>query len=268
MKKFLLRKYFDTISPGNNVYLPKKICIGLLVVCVVLGGVFRFLAWWQDPIISRDGLVYIQWAEDLQSYGGDFELLSRTLGQYPQSPLFISILACNIGGFSPHGIGVVMNIILGSCFPILIFGILYQISKMQVVGLTGAFFAAIHPTLINYSIELQREMGYLFFAGCFLNCILYEFGHIKWYAAAGAGMSAVMAFFFRYEGIELFLFAIMFFAMMLVWKKLTLKRACYHAGIFIAASYLCVLVVLAITGKAPLAWLSDDFKKIERYIHI
>lgn len=268
MKKFLLRKYFDTISVDNNVYLPKKICIGLLIVCVVLGGIFRFLAWWQDPIISRDGLVYIQWAEDLQAYGGDFELLSRTFGQYPQSPLFISILACNVGGISPHGIGVTMNIILGSCFSIVVFGILYQISRSPVIGLTGAFFAAIHPTLINYSIELQREMGYLFFAGCFFYCILYEFRHINWYAAAGAGMSAVMAFFFRYEGIELFLFAVIIFVTMFCWKKITLQEIFNHIIIFIVASCLCIGGVLTITGKAPKAWLRDDLKKIEKYIHV
>lgn len=250
------------------MYWPKKICIGLLIFCVVLGGIFRFLAWWQDPVISRDGLVYIQWAEDLQSYGGDFELLSRTLGQYPQSPLFISILAYNVGGISPHGIGVAMNIILGSCFPILIFGILYQIARAPVIGLTGAFFAAIHPTLINYSIELQREMGYLFFVGCFFCCILYEFRYSNWYAAAGAGISAVIAFFFRYEGIELFLFAVIVFVTMFCWKKVTLKEIFNHVIIFIVASCLCIGGVLAITGKAPKAWLRDDLKKIEKYIHV
>lgn len=71
------------------------LCIVILAFCLRLG------AWYCDPVISRDGISYIQLAETLRKSDGNFEVLAQMRGEYRQSPFFISILASDIFGASP-----------------------------------------------------------------------------------------------------------------------------------------------------------------------
>lgn len=72
----------------------------------------RIACWWVEPVISRDGIRYIEWAEALKAANGDFDILAEQYTEYTQSPLFISILALPIPGMTPHTIALLLNISL------------------------------------------------------------------------------------------------------------------------------------------------------------
>ena len=230
------------------------LCIVILAFCLRLG------VWYCDPVISRDGISYILLAETLRKSDGNFEVLAQMRGEYRQSPFFISILASDIFGASPHLIALTMNIVLGSLFSVVIYMIFMQLSKKSTIALTGALFVAVHPTLINYSIEVQREMGYLFFSGCCFFFLFGEWGGRPWYWSAVTAVTAVLAFFFRYEGLELFIFCGIIYLILL---KQNFKWKEWGRGVvFVLSVILAIVMILLSCQKSPAKWFKNSLDKI------
>ena len=235
---------------------------------VMLSFAIRFAVWYSEPVISRDGISYIQLAEALQLAEGNFDQLAQMQGEYKQSPLFITILASNILGASPHIIALTLNLFCGSLFPILIYIIFIQLLEKPAIALLGALFAAVHPTLVNYSIEVQREMGYLFFAGCFFYCLIGILKRKDWYWSGGAGAAAITAFFFRYEGAELFCFAAIVYLTMCFAKDVLWKKLFLHLAFFAFCTILTVMIILAASQKSSIDWWKNSCNKISSYLKV
>jgi len=245
----------------------RGIGIGLLF-CVLLALGIRGLELWMEPVISRDGLHYVELAEALQAANNNFEVLTAQEGGYAQSPLFVTILSARISGMNPHTIALVLNITLGSLFPLIIFLLLRQMRASPDAALAGAFLAALHPTLIDYSIEVQREMGYLFFSGMFFLFLFGELNGKNWKYAAGTAIFAVLAFFFRYEGWELPLFALIVYGILLFRQKSTPWQGIQRIGMFAAVGCLSTFLLLLAVQKSPVAWAENCIAKLHGQIRI
>ena len=50
------------------------ICIVIMILFIAL--LLRIACWWVEPVISRDGIRYIEWAEALKTANGDFDILT------------------------------------------------------------------------------------------------------------------------------------------------------------------------------------------------
>lgn len=239
--------------------------ITLLLVGILALGV-RLAAWSLEPVVSRDGVRYIQLAEALHAAGGSFDKLASAQGEYVQSPFFVAILASHVSGASPHVIGVVMNVLLGSFFPVLIYMIISQLDDKPAIAITGALFAALHPVLINYSIEVQREMGYLFFAGWFFYFLIRALKRKQWYCSYCTGAAAITAFFFRYEGAELYCFAGMVYVAVCFMKSVPWKVLILHLLLFVLGTTLTAMAILQASQKSPADWCRESSNKISAYL--
>ena len=71
-------------------------------------------------------------------------------------------------GLSAETTGLVLNIVLGGLLPLLIYNIAKVITNNREISLISALLTAVHPSLIELSTEVQREMVYLVLCGLFL----------------------------------------------------------------------------------------------------
>ena len=237
------------------------ICIVIMILFIAL--LLRIACWWVEPVISRDGIRYIEWAEALKTANGDFDILAEQYTEYTQSPLFISILALPIPGMTPHTIALLLNISLGTLLVFIVFLLFKYTTNNNNIALAGALIAAVHPTLINYSIEIQRECGYLFCTSLFLLFFIIYFHNTKLIFSNIAAVAGVFAFLFRYEGWELFLFAGLAFAFVLFYNKsINRFRLVCHILLFGGTTILTILITLLILQKTPSSWINNNWIKL------
>lgn len=268
--KHCIEKYLQKINnifsfSGRNIKLSKTMEFTLLFASILLAFSIRIASWHLEPVVSRDAVKYITDAQRLSDNKGSFVGLAKNQHEFRQSPLFIAILSADIGGLSPQMIGLSMNIILGSLFPLLLWGIFRLLFPCPQLALTGAFLAALHPTLIDYSVEIQREIGYLFFAGsCIFFLVLLK--NTKWLVwSFMAGVASTLALFFRYEGLELLCFFFIGSAILIVKKVISWKELILSIVVFMFSSILSGILLLLATNKPLSQWYSDLILKISIY---
>lgn len=173
---------------------------GIVLFAVLL----RLLAWLQDPVLSRDGVFYLDLAARwLKS--GDLTREAAVGDSFvpPLLPFLLKFSAAMHWNGEYFMIG--LNILLGSLLCVLIYGIIRAMSGSVKLALTAAILTAVHPELVEWSIQVQREILYLFFSGVFLLCAVYAWQkeNYLWWALGGAVW--MLGIYSRLEGIGLFL---------------------------------------------------------------
>lgn len=117
-----------------------------------------------DPLISRDGALYITLSE-IWLEKNDISILMETVPNYWIPPLYIYVLKELLAfGANPKYAGIAFNIIVGSILPIIVFEMGTEIKNAK-YGLICSILFAVDANLIKLSIEPQREILFLFFVG-------------------------------------------------------------------------------------------------------
>lgn len=126
-----------------------------------------------------------------------------------------------IFGISGETAGISLAITMGSLMPLISYAIAIVICERKEIALGVALLTALHPNLIEMSIQILREIPYLFFTGIAIWSMLSAIKYHKWWYWGLGGIMLAMAALTRYESLELLLLGLgyLILAPFLKWEK-------------------------------------------------
>ena len=261
-----IKKKLEHLLPWSRAgkqFSRRGILIGL-ALCFLLALGVRIFAWQIEPTISRDGIYYINKAEILQLDDNDPKKI-ELIASNDTLHFYCAYIACGAFNLSPEQLGLGTNILLGAFLPGIFFGIIWLLFKNSELALATAILAAVHPKLVEYSIVIQREMPYLFCCGLFFLFLILFFKSGKWYWSILIGLTSTMGFFFRYEGIELWVIALIVFAVYFIIDRTRRLKNLIGFAVFTAFSLLCLVGCLMVIHQSPEKIMDTMLKKTITY---
>mgnify|MGYP000846341727 FL=1 len=167
---------------------------------VLFSFLVRYFSYVWDPVISRDGILYLQAARQL----ADGVLPENRPELFYISPLFIRLLGQYAAwGWKVETAGALTNIIAGAVIPVIIWAIARAFGMKNKWAVWCGVLAAVHPTLVAVSYELQRESLYLLFCLLAILCAAMACGRRAAWLWGGAGILTAAGTLCRYEALEL-----------------------------------------------------------------
>lgn len=244
-------------------FLYLSVFLGIIGIAFVL----RLFSWWMDSAVSRDGILYVNMAETWHG-GGNYEIM---LEQVPDSEWvpFLMIWLMKLlmtTGISAEAAGMGMSLVLGSLLPLIVYGIATVVCEKKEIALGAALLTAVHPPLIELSIEIQRDTPYLFFAGIVIWSLLGAIKYRKWYLWGLGGIAGALAVMIRYETFELLLlaFGYLFVAPLLKWE--TWRRVFgLYLPCFIFLFSLTVFSVYWLAGVSPREHAAEYYLQLNKH---
>ena len=174
------------------VFNERSVVFFIFLIALIVRGA----AWFQKPLISRDGIFYLWNA-------GSFAWQEKQTAPPLASLLTQLVAAAHIGGLDPEIVVAAVNMIAGA----LLVPVVYLIAQKCELGKWGAAGAAlliaVNPLAVEVSHMVQRESLFLLFCGLALAVLptsantRYTVGRL-----AGAGGACAIAFFARFEALE------------------------------------------------------------------
>lgn len=249
------------ITNNNNQKTIKPFYWIVIGSVLLIAAAFRFYFLSNtNRILSRDSIHYInfavQWYLDGSYYHASINSVERLY--YP--PLLLGLMKF----FAPSPeycltIGTALNIFCGICFC----GLLSHIGwlllhRMGFAFLTG-MLAATNPYLVELSIQVQRDMLYLFFYAAVVSIWLKYNISIGW--SIVCGILSGLAFLSRYEGAEL----VLGFIILLFLNKIITKRSLdsfLTKTLLFSAVFLFTIVLFSIAFEIPFTLYLNQLKKI------
>ena len=178
----------------------------LLWVIFLTGFAVKVLAWFITPVVSRDSTLYLQMIQSVYNSGSYSGMLQEFLYHGWIPPLHIclvrTVMHCGLG--VEHA-GVFVNIVFASLLVPVGYGIVYSVTENKKIALVTALFFAVHPGICDLSVQVQREILYLFFAGSALLMFFFGLKKKQWYMWCGTGAFLALGLLTRYETAELIL---------------------------------------------------------------
>ena len=243
-----------------------------LFAIFLLGLFLKVLVWLGTAGVSRDGALYLQMIQTLHDTGS----YSEVLRQYPHQgwipPMYIYLASSVMRlGADAEFSGVLVNILLGSLLPFVGYFIVYNVTENKKISLVSALFLAVNPAVTTLSVEVQREISFLFFVGCSLGLFFYGVRKQRWYCFCGTGVFLALAMLTRYETGEFILLlpaGIIFLAAM---RKLTLKTALSGVAGIVFSFVIVFVAFIYFTGNISLLdryknYFSVKYKTVEEKI--
>ncbi len=247
---------FLPVIPESWSRNPKVWFVAWLVVLLLALGL-RISGYWLDPIMSRDSARYLLMAEEWLE-AGSFENFFIQEGHITVAPLWLLVLKCCISiGISPEFCGIAINIISGVLIVAAIGVLTMVLTESRFMALLSGFLAAIHPTLIQYSIMLQRENLYLLATILFLICFFKTATTKKMSYLIGAGAFAMLAFLTRFEALEL---NFLILAALIIWLyqgTMPRLRLLFYIVVGYGGIQLVVYVVFCLMARIPILFAPE-----------
>ena len=216
----------------------RKISVWIwLAGILLLSFLLKLLCWHWDPTVSRDGCLYIHisriWYET-----GSFQGVIDAWKGFWLPPLFLYLIkSLMYTGLSAELAGVWLNLTLGTFTPLLVYGIAYETTQRKDISLCSALVAAVIPSMNALSIEVQRDMIYLFFAGLTLWLLTAGVRRQKWYFWCCAGFSCSCAFLTRFETLEFLVIVPLSLLLLFIGKFCSWKKVLRYAGLFLISVF-------------------------------
>ena len=195
-----------SVDPGRKNPLHESGLFSLgLILLLSLG--LKILLLLMEPGISRDGVMYVRLVQTWFGSGTlpcDPEWMGRSW--LPLYPFVMKLLMS--AGLPAETAGRTVNIVLGTFLPLIGFGMALEVTEKKKIALSAALLLAVLPSLNHLSVEIQRDMMYLFLSGCSCWAMLAGLRRKTPYLWGLAGIFCAGAALTRYEtGELLFLFA-------------------------------------------------------------
>lgn len=171
----------------------------ICLTAVVLSVFFSFWSVYQDPVVNRDGMLYLQVAQAFAD--GDWERAVQ-LYSWP----FLGALVAGISGATDLSLELSCHVLNGVLFASIVLAfiaLVRQIGGDERHMLVGAIVVVLHPSLNEYRADITRDAGYLAF---YLFALLYFFRfwiEPRWWRALLWGALMLVAGLFRIEGLVL-----------------------------------------------------------------
>lgn len=206
----------------------------------------KILLWYMEPSVGRDGALYLQMVQDWYDSG------VPPIGWIPPM-LFCLMRGIMFFGGDVETAGLIVNIGLGSFLTFVAWGIAYEATRNKKIALAAAVLGALHPSFTALSVEVQRDVPYLFFAGVSIWFAIAALQREKWFLWCGSGVFLAAATLTRYESVELIpLYFIAIFVFILA-CRLSWWQGLGHGCCFLALFALCVWGFFYFYGNGKMA---------------
>jgi len=221
----------------------------ILALLVLTALVWTVLSFYLEPVISRDGVVYLGIVQEWHEHGN---------GQYIEQWPFIPPLALYLMkllmdcGLSAVAAGIGINIVLRSLLPVITYLTTQEVLGDKRIAIAAALLITFNPSLNDLAIEPQRDIIYLFFCGIMIWLLLAAIIRKKWYFAAAAGAFLSPALLARHEAFEMLLIAGLGLVILIIKNYRDWKRHLGNAAAFLAAFVLTSYLLLSMMGVLEL----------------
>ena len=140
-------------------------------------------------------------------------------------------------GLSAEIAGVCLSIAFGTFTPLLTYGIAYEITQRKDISICSALLTAVNPAMNSLAIEVQRDMGYLFFIGIALWLLSAGIRRHKKRFWVYAGIVCGCSMLFRYETLEFLVIVPLILLVLYVTKKSLRRNALCCGGLFLTSFF-------------------------------
>lgn len=236
---------------------------GVIVIIAIL---LRLVIYNLGVTIPKDALLYFDLAQKMSDGENIFltNNLNSSLGIPPLFPLLLSYINTFFNNFilSAFLLNTSVNV-----FSIIIFAFIVMfLTKDKAVSLLCMLLAAIHPSLIDCSIECLRESLYLFFvlAGIGSFFIFFQKSNLWGYCCL-SGIFLGMGSLTRIETIEVIPILFLWYIFACFFKKIKAKNFFYCAIIFISG-WLISLEFICFAAPCSWSYIFSYYAKIDNYI--
>ena len=195
-----------------------------------------------EPEMGRDSTLSLIVIEKWSSGG-----FSAVLDYWPEfwlPPLLLhSAVLLTYLGISAENAALFICMGCGILMPLVSFAIAHELFRDKRISLAAALFTALNPSIIKMSIQAQRDVPYLFFAGWCIFFLIAAIRRQKWFYWCLAGCVWGMAVLIRFEMIEFFPILGMYF-IVAVFNQKQQWLACLKKLLVFAVSGIAVMTML------------------------
>lgn len=207
------------------------------VACLV-----RTVYWYFDPVISRDGIYYLEIASQ-----GTVEAF-RSVGSPPLYEKLLSLLYFGNKAEMEFR-GRLINMVIGSLLPVVGYLAARRVLAFRRYALFVATLLIFYADLVQVSSQILRDPLALFFGYSAIAACIFGIRNAKWYFFALGGIFSALCFLVRYEGAMCLLVGL-FEIVYLMWCGYHPKRIL----ILDFALFLITFIVVSLTGFYVCGW--------------
>lgn len=227
--------------------MSKKDYLFVAGCCIVFLG-FAFLQYLIDPVISRDGLLYLELTILWYDNGEYFTSVDRWSHLWIPPFYFWLIKLLLHVGIPPEIAGRGISMIFGAMLPCIVFLIMQDIQKDKRISYAAAVLIAVSPTMHELAIEIQRDIVYLALCGWCIYFFLRGILRKERWLFFMCGICYSCSFLTRFETLELF-FVFSLAALLLGFGKLNnWKMLFVQMTIFLCSCMISFFSLLYIMG--------------------
>ncbi len=198
--------------------------------------------------LSRDGALYLHLGEVWYRQGDITAMLEENSQVYIPPLLLWLITVFRTAGLDPICGIVGCNIILMSLLVFVVYYLASVISGNGNIAMVAALLTAIHPNLLELSMEIQREILYLFFSGMFLVLLFWGMETRRKIAWVLAALSLVLAVMSRHEALELIVLLFLSLISFQLTRKISKSDILWALGYFGGSFCLFFILVHLLIG--------------------
>lgn len=225
----------------------KKI-YGCVAGCSIMLLLLALITLYFEPTISRDGTFYLKYVGIWQE-NGCFQAIKDQYNDFRVPPFYLWLIKCLIDiGFAPEVAGRGISLIGGMTVPLCVYLIAQEVQKDKRVSLTAALLLAVNPTIINYSIEIQRDMFYFSLFGWTIYFCLRGILRNEIWSWIPAGILFGCSVLTRYETLELLPILLFAFLLYAVNKKIGWKRFFSQSAVMACSCFISIVLLIYVMG--------------------
>lgn len=238
----------DIYSSGK-AFLKRIPVWAFLVALFAMGILLKLLILRHTPFVSRDSSFYLLQIKDLYEMGVHDYYQNCPESNYPHPPMlfFLTLGFIHLGMDELHA-GLTVNILLGSLLPVAVYFLAVEATGRKSVGMLGAVFLMLHPRLNELSVQVQRDIGYLFFSALVMWMMCCGVKRKKEFYWIGSGIFLSYAILFRAEALEFLPIALIVVLVMLLKKEIKLRQASCCFACFVLSLMLSFTVFTMSAG--------------------
>ena len=232
----------DLCPTRKNARFNILLCISLLIFAAALA--FRLLKLALDPGLGRDSTLYLAWANSWFDTGN--YLFYELDGPTRTPPLWPwAIKTAMSAGFRADITGRAISQFLGSLIPVIGFFFALKICRNIRIALLAAFVLIVHPQLVQFSVQPQRDNIYLLFNTILLIVATDAMVNDSTPEWGLCGILLSLAVFCRHEAFEFALLIPLALLLLCFFKKIKLKQVFARSAVFFAFFILTFLLMLS-----------------------